>query len=266
MTPNKDHKILNFPKKREMTHYLLNQANKQHTIHGMTEVDVTESRSKITAYKKKTKNPLSFSAFLINCHAKAIDENKIMHAMYKNRRKLVIYDNVDVGTFIHTGLDWTNVPVVYVIRNANNKNLIEINQEIQELKRDKEVYLNQQNKTIKKILRIPRFLRNLVACWKYYHDPEYLRKYGGTTTVSSIGMFIDGGGWGIPLIGQTTSLTIGGMELKPKIINNKIEKRVMLSLTFSFNHDIIDGAPATSFVQRIKELIEEGYQLDLFEK
>jgi hypothetical protein len=34
-----------------------------------------------------------------------------------------------------------------------------------------------------------------------------------------------------------------------------------LSLTISFNHEMIDGAPAARFTQRLKELIESGYGL-----
>ena len=37
--------------------------------------------------------------------------------------------------------------------------------------------------------------------------------------------------------------------------------RRYLSLTISFDHDIIDGAPEASFTRRLKELIESGYGL-----
>jgi 2-oxoacid dehydrogenases acyltransferase (catalytic domain) len=37
--------------------------------------------------------------------------------------------------------------------------------------------------------------------------------------------------------------------------------RDYLSMTISFDHDIIDGAPAARFTQRLKELIESGYGL-----
>jgi pyruvate/2-oxoglutarate dehydrogenase complex dihydrolipoamide acyltransferase (E2) component len=36
----------------------------------------------------------------------------------------------------------------------------------------------------------------------------------------------------------------------------------MLSLTVMFDHDVIDGAPATRFTHRLIELIERGYGLD----
>jgi hypothetical protein len=35
-------------------------------------------------------------------------------------------------------------------------------------------------------------------------------------------------------------------------------------MTISVNHDIIDGAPAARFTQRLKELIESGYALSDF--
>ena len=37
--------------------------------------------------------------------------------------------------------------------------------------------------------------------------------------------------------------------------------RDYLSLTISFDHDIIDGAPAARFTERLKELIESSYGL-----
>ena len=41
----------------------------------------------------------------------------------------------------------------------------------------------------------------------------------------------------------------------------RIEIREYLSLTVSFDHDIIDGAPAARFTERFKDLIESGYGL-----
>jgi pyruvate/2-oxoglutarate dehydrogenase complex dihydrolipoamide acyltransferase (E2) component len=46
--------------------------------------------------------------------------------------------------------------------------------------------------------------------------------------------------------------------------NGRIAIREYLSMTISFDHDIIDGAPAARFTQRLKELIESGDGLDDF--
>ncbi len=45
-------------------------------------------------------------------------------------------------------------------------------------------------------------------------------------------------------------------------MDGQIAIREYLSLTISFDHDIIDGAPAARFTERLKELIESGYGLD----
>jgi pyruvate/2-oxoglutarate dehydrogenase complex dihydrolipoamide acyltransferase (E2) component len=41
-------------------------------------------------------------------------------------------------------------------------------------------------------------------------------------------------------------------------VGGQIVPREFLHLTASFDHDVIDGAPAARFIQRFKELIESG--------
>ncbi len=59
----------------------------------------------------------------------------------------------------------------------------------------------------------------------------------------------------------TLMITVGGIGEKPVLVDGHIAMRDYLSLTISFDHDIIDGAPAARFTQRLKELIEGGYGL-----
>ena len=79
--------------------------------------------------------------------------------------------------------------------------------------------------------------------------------------VSAVGMFGKGGGWGIPINDHTLDLTLGGIAEKPGVVDGHIAIREYLSITLSFNHDLIDGAPAARFTQRLKDLIESGYGL-----
>ena len=55
---------------------------------------------------------------------------------------------------------------------------------------------------------------------------------------------------------------VGGIAWKPAVVEGRIEPREILNLTVSFDHDIVDGGPATRFVKRLVELIESGYGLD----
>jgi pyruvate/2-oxoglutarate dehydrogenase complex dihydrolipoamide acyltransferase (E2) component len=54
---------------------------------------------------------------------------------------------------------------------------------------------------------------------------------------------------------------VGGIAWKPAVIEGRIEPREILNLTVTFDHDVVDGAPATRFVRRLVELIERGYGL-----
>lgn len=99
--------------------------------------------------------------------------------------------------------------------------------------------------------------------------PVWIQQMMGTTVVSSIGMF--GGGssgssssfWGIGFVPfHTTGLFVGGIERKPVFLqdnNNETEivvAREYLSLTLSFDHDIVDGAPAARFARTFKDIME----------
>jgi pyruvate/2-oxoglutarate dehydrogenase complex dihydrolipoamide acyltransferase (E2) component len=61
---------------------------------------------------------------------------------------------------------------------------------------------------------------------------------------------------------HTLQVTLGGIAEKPGVVEGRIEIREYLSVTISIDHDIIDGAPATRFAQRFKELVESGYGLE----
>jgi len=46
-----------------------------------------------------------------------------------------------------------------------------------------------------------------------------------------------------------------------RVVNGRIEIREYLCVTISFDHDVVDGAPAARFTRQFKELIERGYGL-----
>jgi hypothetical protein len=99
-----------------------------------------------------------------------------------------------------------------------------------------------------------RFLLSMLG-----RDPQLMKKYVGTVALSSVGMFGKGAGWGIPpATPPSLWVTVGGIGEKPGVVDGQITIRDYLSLTISFDHEIIDGAPAARFTQRLKNLIESG--------
>lgn len=69
---------------------------------------------------------------------------------------------------------------------------------------------------------------------------------------------------------RKTCQRINRSKINPRILVNyyrlqlvnKIEIRERLNLTLSFDYDIIDGAPAARFLARLKELVEDGFELE----
>ena len=73
----------------------------------------------------------------------------------------------------------------------------------------------------------------------------------GVVGVTAVGMFGTETLWFLPLSGATLTVTIGGIAKK----GNPGNKTERLCLTLSFNHDIVDGAPAARFIKRLSEII-----------
>jgi len=106
-------------------------------------------------------------------------------------------------------------------------------------------------------VRLPGSFRRLFL-WALFKNPQLVKEYYGTVMVTSVGMFGTGSGWGIPVPNHTLQLTLGGVSEKPGVVNHRIEVRKYLSVTISFDHDVVDGAPVARFIQRLKELVESG--------
>jgi len=94
-------------------------------------------------------------------------------------------------------------------------------------------------------------------------DPTIRVSTSGTVFVTSVGMFGRGhSGWGITTTPHSLGLVVGSIAWKPAVVEGRVEPREILSLSVLFDHDVVDGAPATRFVRRLVELIESGHGLD----
>ncbi len=94
-------------------------------------------------------------------------------------------------------------------------------------------------------------------------NPHWFKDLQGTVVLTSVGMFGRGGGWGIGFLPtHTLGITVGGIARKPGVYDDRVEVREYLHLTLSFDHDIVDGAPAARFARRLTELIETASVLE----
>ena len=260
-----DYQMVPYPKLRRWMAVAYRSAQRKPMIHGLIEVDVTRARAFLRDQKAKTGESLSFTAFIIACVGKAVDENKVVQAFRKGRKRLVLFDDVDVAIPIERDLSGEMPSIQYTVRAANRKTFREIHHEIRAAQGEDVEKVLKGFKAINSLLFLPTFLFRIgwSVLWRMSgRYPQLWKKYWGTVGISAVGMFGKGAGWGIPLAGQTLMITVGGIGEKLGLVDGQIAMRDYLSLTISFDHDIIDGAPAARFTQRLKELIESGYGLD----
>jgi pyruvate/2-oxoglutarate dehydrogenase complex dihydrolipoamide acyltransferase (E2) component len=256
-----DYEIVPYPKLRRALALTLHSVQSKPMIHGLLEVDVTKAREFLREHKANTGESLSFTAFIITCLAQAVDENKSVQAYRKDSKHLVMFDEVDVATAIEREMAGQKQPIIYIIRAANKKPFREIHHEIRAAQVGR---VEQAWEGLKDFGWLPLVVFRLIwplFWWLKGRSPSVQKKYGGTVGVTAVGMFGKGAGWGIPINDHTLDLTLGGITEKPGIVDGHIAIREYLCITLSFNHDLIDGAPAARFTQRLKDLIESGYGL-----
>jgi pyruvate/2-oxoglutarate dehydrogenase complex dihydrolipoamide acyltransferase (E2) component len=242
-----------FPAFRQLVIDGMEIASRKHWIHGLIEVDVTKPRQCLRERKEETGESFSFTGFIIYCCAKAVDENKDVHAYRDWRNRLIMFDDVDISIPVERS---TKEVLQLIIRAANRKSIAAIHQEIRQAQSQK-IEESALLRNLRWYVAIPAFVRHFL--YRLMHRaPRLVKKVSGTVMVTSVGMFGHGAGWGIPLPGHTLTITIGGIVSRPVVNNAQLEHREHLCLTVSFDHDIIDGAPAARFIQRFKELVESG--------
>ncbi len=168
-------------------------------MHGLIEVDVTRARARLREHQATTGESLSFTAFLIVCLAKAVEEHKAVQALRKGRKHLVLFDEVDVYTPIEREVDGQKQFIASIIRAANRKTVREIHQEIRAVQGE------DVEQVLKGFKRLLFFLPTLlfrpffwVYLWIFRASPQMQKNLAGTVGLTAVGMFGKGAGWGIP--------------------------------------------------------------------
>ena len=180
------------------------------------ETDVTK------AAETHQKTQVSYTTIIVKAAAKALNEMPLMNSTLEGDR-IKMFEDVNVGVAVAT----ENGLVVPVIHNADKKPLKEIDAAIKELTEKA-----RQSKLTKEDLT------------------------GGTFTITNLGMYdVD---FFTPIINppEAAILGIGKIIEKPVAVNARIEIKPVLMLSLSYDHRIVDGAPAAQFLQRIKQQIE----------
>ncbi|WP_287588182.1 dihydrolipoamide acetyltransferase family protein [Candidatus Borrarchaeum sp.] len=186
------------------------------------EIDVTNIMNYRTKLAEEKGMKISYTAFLVKAVAESLVKHPILNSTLSGDI-IKIYEDVNIGVAIATQ-DGLVVPVVH---KASTKPIESISTEIKSL--------------IKK------------AREKKLRSNDFMQR---TFTVSNLGMY--GIEFFTAIINppEAAILSVGRMAEKPVVINGGIHIRSMMYLSLTYDHRIIDGAPAAAFLQTLRELLE----------
>ena len=120
------------------------------------------------------------------------------------------------------------------------------------------VVRNAQDKGLRQIARETAALAERARAGRLSAD----ELHGSTFTVTNLGMFEIDAFTPIINLPECAILGMGRIQAKQVVVDVAAERvaiRQMMFLSLTFDHRLVDGAPAARFLQRIKQLIEQPY-------
>jgi len=196
------------------------------------EADLTEMvlwrNTNKEAFQKKHKEKLTYTPLFIEAVVKAIKDFPMINSSLDGNN-MIVKDEINIG--LATALPNGNL-IVPVVKDAGKKNLADLAATANELvgkARDGKLKIDDTR--------------------------------GGTFTISNVGTF--GSLMGTPIINQPEAaiLATGIIKKRAEVIEkpegDTIEIRSMMYLSLSFDHRIVDGYLAGSFLRRIADYLEQ---------
>ena len=82
---------------------------------------------------------------------------------------------------------------------------------------------------------------------------------GSTFTITNLGMYEIDAFTPIINLPETAILGVGRIKERPAAVDGELCVRKMMWLSLTFDHRLVDGAPAARFLQYIKDLVEDPF-------
>ena len=246
-----------FPKSRNVVLDILAEGRRKNNIQLLFDADATAIRAQIASQAAQTGQAVSITTFVVSTLASAVAADPHMHAYRHKGAKLIMFADVDISVIVEREVDDTLLPLPYIVRAANQKNLLTIAEELQRAKSGK-LYADGPLSALEaQFFSLPRILRKIV--WYFARrDAHLFRELAGTVGVTSMGMHAVGRAVVVPITPMTLTLSIGAINVQPTLTDGIVVEREFIQLNLSADHDIIDGAPLMRFAATLKKNLECG--------
>lgn len=201
----------------------------QHDKADITELE--ELRKKFAPKAELAGGKMTITAIALKVTASALKVFPQFNASIDMSTEEIVYKH-----YIHLGVavDTDRGLLVPVIRDVDHKNIVELASELSQLSQ------KAKNKTLK---------------------PEEME--GGTFTITNLGGI--GGTYFTPIVNhpEVAILGMSRSRMEPVWANDKFEPRLMMPLSLSYDHRIIDGADAARFLRWVVEALEQPFLLSV---
>jgi pyruvate/2-oxoglutarate dehydrogenase complex dihydrolipoamide acyltransferase (E2) component len=224
------------------------------TIHSFAEVDVSRPRRLIHEYKRLFGERLSFTAYIVTCLARTIQEHPQLNAFISGGH-IIYLPSLTISVLVERQIDGAAIPEPLGIESCESKSYLDIHKEIREAQgRTNDQFGGLSG--VSWIRFIPSFLLKTFVRLADRNVSMGVRY--GKVAVTAVGMFSKEPVWVIPHGSATVLVSVGSIIDRVIEVDGQFESREHLCLTASFDHDIVDGAPAARFMSQYLEEIKSG--------
>lgn len=249
-----------WPVLRNLTTTVLD-LQRPHSCLGFGTANVTLTMERLRACRQATRRAVSLHAYVMYCVARAAREHPAV-LTYRHGRRLITFDTVDVGTALQKRMpDGTNLPVVWVLRDADRKSLAQIQHEFREAVRS-DLVDDAVVRKRRRLARWPGWLRRWILR-RALNNPFRLRELYGNVQLTNLQLPVRFPFAGFPP--QFGTLTLAAGTVAPGFLPDAQGNPVLAQLMHvsgAIDHDVLDGMPVVAFARRLHELLETAAGLD----
>lgn len=189
---------------------------------------VVGMREGLVAQEKTLGVRVSYTDILVYAICKALKANPVVNSSLVGN-DVVLWEDINIGVAVAVGEGTDSALIVPVVKNADRKSLTELSLAV---------------KALTEKARTGKLLPDDVS--------------GGTFTLTNLGAVGGGYGFGTPIINQPQSAILGTGPITDRAVvrSGQIVIRPIMASSFTYDHRVIDGAPAARFMIYLTQLLE----------
>jgi pyruvate/2-oxoglutarate dehydrogenase complex dihydrolipoamide acyltransferase (E2) component len=243
------------PKERQPVLDRLAGASRRFQVHGLLELDVTTAAGRIAVADPR----VSWTCYLLASVARAVARHPEVNTRRAGRH-LLTFDRVDIAATVERHWQGRTVLDVATLTGADRLTCAMLTDLLHTAKYGPG-QPHRLSRPMAQLMRLPGPLRR-AAIRGAGTLPTVAAGFGPAVGVTSIGMFADVWGWAVPLAPLSVVVSVGGVAERAVVRDGQVVVRSMLPLTLSFDHAVVDGAPAARFSETLRELVESATALE----